>query len=816
MHASHRDTCGTQCSVLLVAPVRPMRDITLSAHWLGCMAVLMLALAPPPTLAAAADEEMEFDLQGGPLGNTLLAIARQAGAVISFKPGLVDPHAAPPIRGRFTLLRALTLATQTAGLAIEITPGGAVTVLPASPNAVAAGPPPAEPAPPAGALAPPAAVLPPVVVRGMGLPRQTDGLRALRGWSATRSDTPLADLPQTISVLTSEALGLQGAATSTEALNYVVGVDGGVDLGSSSGFLVPNLLVRGLPASYALSGMRTLRGVFPLETVFIERIEVPKGPSGVIGGIADVGGRGGLVNLVRKQAGPEVGTELSQSLSSQDGGTLRLGADMGGQFGLSPTWWRVVGYGSRTGQTEGGYSGQSSAGLLATLTHQGQDLQATVTLQADQRRSTPAPAGRGGLPQDDGSFTPVEPGQIEPLDPQDRVLARFADVEADLDWRFAPGWRTTWKGRVEGLRTDAHRIQPFTVSLDRRKKAWNAAMQWGLVRDFSTGPVAHQVLLGLDLERSRSVEEGVNINGIDPDAVVTLDTREFKQALLLQDQVSLGRLRLRLAVQRARTPLFDEETRGQFNFVSGRQLATNWDAGALLRLNEWASVYAGTQYAIQTDRRVAGLVLDDGTLPPDTKLRQFQAGAKFQLAERRVDLGVEAFRLRQDDQLIRLDGAVPGRLVDGVELELAGRPRPGLDLRMGLSLMRANDFVPDDTGTAGIRLPSIGVPWGRLHLLGAWQLPQALLGSSRLTVGYRAQSSKWAVAPNPRLPQGQLNLPGGARLDLALDRMVGPVTLGVFVRNVFDRQTYGPLSSPRYLPLEPGRSVGFTAVYKDN
>ena len=470
----------------------------------------------------------------------------------------------------------------------------------------------------------------------------------------------------------------------------------------------------------------------------------------------------------------------------------------------------------RTGQTEGGYDGQNSAGLLTTLTHQGQDLRTTFTLQADQRRSTPAPAGRGGELQPDGSFTPVQPGQVEPVDPGDRVLARFADVEADLDWRFAPGWRTTWKGRIEGLRTDLHRVQPFTVPVDRRKKAWNAGMQWGLVRDFSTGPAAHQLLLGLDLERSRSVEDGVNFNSSDPNAVATHDTREFRQALLLQDQVSIGRLRLRLAVQRARTPLFNEETRGRFDFVSGRQLATNWDTGALLRLNSWVSLYAGSQYAIQTDRRIAGLVLDDGTVPPDTKLNQFQAGAKFQLAEGRVDLGVEAFRLRQYDQLIRLQAAVPGRSVDGVELELSGRPRPSVDLRMGLSLMRANDFVPDNTGKAGIDIPATGVPWGSLYLLGTWQLPQALLGPSRFTLGYRAQSSRWAVAPNPQVPQALLNLPGGARLDLTLDRMFGPLTLSVFVRNAFDRQVYGPLSDPRYLPLEPGRSVGFTAVYKDN
>jgi hypothetical protein len=48
--------------------------------------------------------------------------------------------------------------------------------------------------------------------------------------------------------------------------------------------------------------------------------------------------------------------------------------------------------------------------------------------------------------------------------------------------------------------------------------------------------------------------------------------------------------------------------------------------------------------------------------------------------------------------------------------------------------------------------------------------------------------------------------------------MLGPLTLSVFVRNVFDRQIYAgaPQSAPRYLPLEPGRCVGLTAVYRED
>jgi outer membrane receptor protein involved in Fe transport len=316
------------------------------------------------------------------------------------------------------------------------------------------------------------------------------------------------------------------------------------------------------------------------------------------------------------------------------------------------------------------------------------------------------------------------------------LIVRSADMEIELDWRFAPGWRTTWKGRIEGLRADLRRLQPFNVPQQRQNEAWNAAMQWGVVRDFSTGPARHQLLLGFDLDRARTVQNGINADVSIGDSGVTIDTLEFKQAVLLQDQVSLGGLRLRASVQRSRTPLFEET--GLVTSNTGPHLATNWDLGALYRVTPWASVYAGTQYAVETDHRQGGALLDDGSTPPPTALRQVQAGAKFQLFERRMDLGVEAFRLRQIDKLYTFAAALPGRFVDGAELDLSGRPRPGLDLSFGLALARGTDFVVDANGASGFEVPAVGLSRGSMHLLGSYQLPQALLNQSRLVVGYRA------------------------------------------------------------------------------
>jgi outer membrane receptor protein involved in Fe transport len=71
----------------------------------------------------------------------------------------------------------------------------------------------------------------------------TDGLRASTSSTATRTDTPLSELPQSVSVITRDALDMQGLnATTTDALHHMAGV---TDVGEG---IAPLLMVRGLPA----------------------------------------------------------------------------------------------------------------------------------------------------------------------------------------------------------------------------------------------------------------------------------------------------------------------------------------------------------------------------------------------------------------------------------------------------------------------------------------------------------------------------------------------------------------------------------------
>jgi outer membrane receptor protein involved in Fe transport len=785
----------------------------LAACALGWALPLVSGWAGPEAL----QEEGEFDIAAGPLGDVLLAIGRQLRGTMSFQPAAVAPYMAPSVRGRMTLRQALTLAVEPSGLTFAMTAGGTVTLtvppVPAAPVASAAS---TLAAAPAADPAPPSAVLPQVEVYGS--PRQANGVQALRSWSATRTDLALLDQSQAVSVLTADTLALLGESSSIDALQNVPGITPSVDSRRGSAMPSASLRVRGLPAAYTLSGLRTLRNELPFDTSLIERIEVPKGPNGTVGGVAEFRGRGGLVNVVRKQAGSFTGTDSTQSFSSRDGGTLRLTADKGGAWS-EDLHWRLSGYGNQSGGTEGGYPRLGSSGVLAGLSLWRDDWRVVLAVQVDGRRDVPAPAGRGAEPVDVGGktvFTPLEPGVRSPNDPSDRSLIRSADAQLELEWRLTPRWRAFWKGRIERVESDV-RSHLLSAQLSSSVDSSNGrAMQLSLVGDLASGWIKHQLLLGWDAEKVATRKDAINFDGNGPDEPLQGFLREARQALLLQDHIQAGPWRLRLGVQRSHIPAREEASAltGGGLVVSAPMYATSWDAGVLLKLWQGASLYAGNQFAVETDNRP----FVDAVIP-FTGLRQRHLGLKLNLLDQRLSFTAEAFQLRQQDAQQAANGTfIPGRTSDGVELELAGRLRPALDLNFGLGFLRGADaHVKFFQGGPGVPLfvegPARGLPARSMQLLLRYRLPERVLSGSSVGLEWRAMSS--TLVDLEAGGSNFLELPGGGRIDLSLQRLLGPWTFKLFVNNIADRQLYGAADDARYLPLLPGRSMGLSASYRE-
>src|SRR5687767_428581 len=108
---------------------------------------------------------------------------------------------------------------------------------------------------------------------------------ATRSATGTKTDTPLREVPQSISVVGTEQMRDMGVQALQESLRYMPGlVPDGFGFDSRGDYV----LIRGIPASFFLDGMRTSYGFYAntagAEPYSLERIEVLRGPSSMLYG----------------------------------------------------------------------------------------------------------------------------------------------------------------------------------------------------------------------------------------------------------------------------------------------------------------------------------------------------------------------------------------------------------------------------------------------------------------------------------------------------------------------------------------------------
>ncbi len=122
---------------------------------------------------------------------------------------------------------------------------------------------------------------------------ESDGYKADSSNTATKTDTPLLDVPQSITVVTRERLDDQAMASMSDVLRYVPGTTVGQGEGNRD-----QITLRGqnTTADFFLDGVRDDTQYYR-SLYNIERVEVLKGPFALIFGR---GGSGGIINRVQK------------------------------------------------------------------------------------------------------------------------------------------------------------------------------------------------------------------------------------------------------------------------------------------------------------------------------------------------------------------------------------------------------------------------------------------------------------------------------------------------------------------------------------
>lgn len=150
--------------------------------------------------------------------------------------------------------------------------------------------------------------------------RPVKGYNAKKSSSSTRTDTPLRDTPQSITVIPQDLIKDQSIQSISQAVQYVPGVQAAQGEGNRDALVFRGNATTG---DFFLDGLRddvqTYRDIYNTD-----RIEVLKGPNGMAFGR---GGAGGAINRVTKEAGWDPISELTASYGAYD--FKRMSGDFG-------------------------------------------------------------------------------------------------------------------------------------------------------------------------------------------------------------------------------------------------------------------------------------------------------------------------------------------------------------------------------------------------------------------------------------------------------------------------------------------------------
>ncbi|MEI9902469.1 MAG: TonB-dependent siderophore receptor [Hyphomicrobium sp.] len=142
-----------------------------------------------------------------------------------------------------------------------------------------------------------------------------DGYRALTAISATKTATPITDLPQSIQVIPRSVIKEQGAVTLSDAIANVSSVV------ATNPVRTPGydfVTIRGFEAEQWVDGLGVFYNIGNRDALAnVERIEVLKGPNAILYGGGNGAPIGGAVNVISKLPTNVAGSEFGMTYGSE-------------------------------------------------------------------------------------------------------------------------------------------------------------------------------------------------------------------------------------------------------------------------------------------------------------------------------------------------------------------------------------------------------------------------------------------------------------------------------------------------------------------
>lgn len=650
----------------------------------------------------------------------------------------------------------------------------------------------------------------------------TDGYQALTSRSSVKTDTPLLDTPQSVTVVTSQQIKDQAVQSMAEAVRYTPGVSFAQGEGNRDA-----VVIRGSQSTgdFYLDGVRDDVQYYR-DLYNIDRIELLKGANGLAFGR---GGAGGVVNRVSKEAGWTPVRELGVSVGSY--GHKRATLDVG--QGLSDS---VAGRINVVTEQSDSYRQDVELrrnGISPTLTIKPGD-RTKVVLSGeffnDLRTSDRGIPSQNGKPFKTDSKTFFGNPDQSPTETtvntvavavehrlQNGVLLSNKTRFADYDKYYQNVFANSAVSNAGMVALSAY------VDDTQRENVFN---QTDVVFKFATGPLRHQMVTGVEVGRQDT--ENFRINGVvvpspvsasNPRGNVTFaatkardsESRIDVASAYVQDQIAFGdkwQAVLGARHDRFETDFTDRITAANSGHVVDSEVSPR--AALIFKPVDNVSLYASYSqtFVPRAGDQLTSLTGSNRNFDPEEFINK-EVGAKWDV---RPDLSLTAavYRLERNNVAVPdpVDPTqtilVDGQLVRGVELGVAGKLTQAWSVTGGYSHA---DSEIKRSQSAAIQAGNETAQTPR-HTFSLWNRYD-FSEKYGAALGVVSRSAMYALDNN------RVTLPGYARVDAAFYMKVNKdLDLQLNLENLTNRDYY--LNAHNDNNITPGSPISarLSAVWK--
>lgn len=708
------------------------------------------------------------------------------------------------------------------------------------------------PAAKSDAAPPPETALPEVKASAA---RERDTSRAATG---AKFDTPLRDIPQSVTVVDRKMLDSQAAASLKDSLRNVPGITLGAGEG---GVIGDNINLRGFSArtDVYLDGMRD-RGQYTRDVFSLDAVEVLKGPSSMLFGR---GSTGGVINQVSKKPELRNGGEVGATLGTDD--YYRVTADINRQLSDTSAA-RIAIFGQDIRSTRD-VERRQDAGIAPSVRF-GINTPTEVTVAALIQRNDDILDYGFPFVTSNGAGTVRKPVRATPS-----VFYGYTDdkfhqsvnlLTATVQHKFSP--TTTLRNRtlISHNTTEARpsplgtvtRVGGGTPTLadpldllraprggpDRELRDRSLVNQTDMVVKLAAGGLQHTLTGGVELGREQNRENRYVWNTAAADATVdlgnpaagprlgeraltrTVTTTADTLAAYVNDQIDIGAhwkvvAGLRGERFKAKSELVKHSLPTGFpadtTVAAQPNSETVWSprAGVLYQPNAAQSWYVSYGTSFNPSAETVSASASTASLDAE-KNRSVEAGVKWDLLDGELTLNGALFRTEKTNARTR-DGAGSvqlnaGRIrVQGVELGATGRITPAWQVFGGYTFLDGRIVSSPEIGTgadAGIAAQGKRTPntprhtatvWTTFRVAPEWEVGGGVLASSKRTL------NNYETA----------EVDGYTRVDATVAWLRKDIEVRLNLQNLTDEHYFEGSSAGRATPVR-GRTALASVTYR--